>query len=133
MSNFKEQAFYIGGYFYDIGQPHRLLVAEAKERGRGVFVFDFTQQDLESKPYFGCIGFRTINTFRENFDTPASIEQSNTIMDSLEQYDISCSYAVMFRKFKKLLGGGIISFDDNGKLEAMIDDLADYFKQQKES
>ena len=126
-----EDTFYVGGYFSNIREVHRLLAAEGRKRGRGVFVFDFTPSDLDSKPYFGGIGFRTLNVFTQNFCTPASIEQSNVIMDSLEQYDTVEAYAVMFRKFEKLVGGGIILFNDDEKLEATIDDLADYFKQHK--
>ncbi len=126
-----ENSFYIGGYFYDIGKLHRLLVEEARKRGRGVFVFNFTPQDLASKPYFGGIGFTTLDALTWNFDTPASIEQGNVIMDALEEYDTNEAYAVMVGTFQKLFGGGIIMFDDDEQLEAIIDDLADFFKRKK--
>ena len=52
-------------------------------------------------------------------------------MDALEQYDTNEAYAVMVGTFQKLFGGGIIMFDDDEQLEAIIDDLADFFKRKK--
>lgn len=129
MFDSSEHAFYIGGYLYDIGKLHQLLVAEARERGRGVFFFTFTPQDLAAKPYFGGVGFTTLDSVTRNITTPNSIEQGDKMMDILEQYDTDKAYAVMVGTSQQMFGGGIIAFDDDKQLEATIDDLADYFKQ----
>ena len=97
-----EDTFYIGGYFYDIREVHQLLAAEGRKRGRGVFVFDFTPSDLDSKPYFGGIGFRTLNVFTQNFCTPASIEQSNIIMDSKQAVRYSRSLCRDVQKIREV-------------------------------
>ena len=128
-----ESTFYIGGYFYDIGKLHRLLVAEARQRGRGVFYFVFTPQDLAEKPYFGGVGFTTLDGVTRNVTTPDSIKQGDEMMDVLEEYDTDNAYAVMVGNSQQMFGGGIIAFDDDERLKAVIDNLADYFKRRKKS
>ena len=110
-----------------------MLVAEGKERGRGVFFFTFTPQDLAEKPYFGGVGFTTLDNVTRNVTTPDSIKQGDEMMDILEQYDTQEAYAVMVGTPKQMYSGGIIAFDDDKKLEATIDGLADYLKHQKKS
>ena len=112
-----EDTFYVGGYFSNIREVHQLLAAEGRKRGRGVFVFDFTPSDLDSKPYFGGIGFRTLNVFTQNghltgrseattpcphFCTPASIEQSNIIMDSKQAVRYSRSLCRDVQKIREV-------------------------------
>ena len=131
MFDSNNRPFYIAGNFHDIGKLHRLLVAEAKERGRGLFFFLFTPQDLAEKPYFGGVSFTTLDSITPNITTPASIIEGDKMMDVLERYDTDGAYAVMVEISQQMFAGGIIAFDDDERLEAIIDDLVDCFKRRK--